>query len=52
MMEKGPNQKSVDIFPTTFQNDDLKHAQLENKGNMLVALHTKYPLHYIVYPIS
>ena len=51
-MEKVPNQKSVDIRPIPFHNNDPINNQLENTGDILVALQPKYPLHSVVYPIS
>ena len=41
MKEKGPKQKSVDIWPTPFNNDDPINALLENTGNFLVELKPK-----------
>ena len=52
MMDKGPNQKYVDIWPLTFQNDDTINDQLENTCKFSVALKPKSPLNYVVYTIS
>ena len=45
MMKKVPKQKSVDIRPIIFHNDDTINDQLDNTGKNLVALQLKYPLH-------
>ena len=45
-------EKYVDIRPIPFENDDSINAQLDNTGKSLVALQTKYSLHYVVYLIS
>ena len=47
MIEKVLNQKYVDIQPIPFQNDDPISSQLENTGNIIVALQPKSPLHSI-----
>ena len=49
-MEKG--QKSFEIWPIPFKNNDPINAQLENTGKILVVLRTTSPLDYVVYPIS
>ena len=51
-MEKGKNQISVKIWSITFHNDDPINAHLDNTGKILFALKPKYPLNYVVYPIS
>ena len=51
MKEKVLNQLSDEIRPITFQNNDPINYQLEKK-NILVALQTTPPLHYVVYPMS
>ena len=51
-MEKGHKQKSVDIWPISFHNDNCINAQLESTGKILVALKPKSPLNYVVYKIS
>ena len=48
MTEKLPKKKSVDIWPTPFQNDDPIYAQLDNTGNVLVELQPKPQLNSIV----
>ena len=45
-------QQSIDICPIPFQNGDTIKYQIDNKGNVLVALQPTYPLHYILYPIK
>ena len=38
MLEKGPNQQSIDIWYLHFQNDDPINSQLGNTGKIKVAL--------------
>ena len=52
MIEKGPKQQSVKIWPIPFQNNDPINYQLENTGTILASLEPTYPLHCVVYPIS
>ena len=52
MMEKVPKQQPVEFWYTPFQNDDTLNDQLENTGNILVALKPSHSLHSVVYPIS
>ena len=51
MTEKGPKQQYVEIWTIPFQNGDPINAQLENTGNVLIALQPTPTLHYVVYPI-
>ena len=41
MIEKVPKKQSVEVWPTPFHNDDPINSQLENTGNVLVALQPK-----------
>ena len=49
-MEKVPKQKTVEIWPMPFQNDDTINARFDNTGKMLFAFQPKYSLRYVVYP--
>ena len=51
MMDKGPKQHPVDIWPTPFHNYDPINAHLDNTSKITVELQPKSPLHSIVYPI-
>ena len=56
MIEEGPKQQYVEIWPIPFQNilstDDLINYYIENTGKILVALQHTPPLHSFVYQIS
>ena len=47
MMDKGPKQHPVDIWPTPFHNYDPLNDQLDNTGKSLVAFKNPNP-HYIM----
>ena len=44
-MYKGLKQQFIEIHPTTFQNNDNINAEIDNTGNVIVALQTKPPLY-------
>ena len=52
MIERVPNQQSVEIWPTPFKNYDPINYQLESTGKKLVALRLTPPLDSVVYKIS
>ena len=51
-MDKVPQQQSVDIWPIPFQNYNTISDQHGITGKSFAAFQPKYPLQYVVYPIS
>ena len=52
MMEKGPKQQSIKIWPIPCQTDDNINSQTDTTGKVLSVLKPKSPLHYPIYPIA
>ena len=52
IMDKEPKQKSIEIKPRPFHNDDTINAQLDNTSKTLVALQPISPLKSVIQQIS